>query len=106
MKLKELFTMIEYNNKFNKMMDTNIIQVVVLDAYFARDKHYVNLDKFIKDFNEVNYSCIDEDTELINKDGYIQFTVTDFDRIWENGTLKDVPKDITYNIHLDTIQIF
>lgn len=76
MKLKDLFKMIESNNKFANFMERNgykELQVIEIDGRDIEEE-FTKANDLIKEINECYYANIDDNIELINNNGYIEMT--------------------------------
>lgn len=105
MKLKDLDTMIESQNKFNEFIGSIERKVIILDVYQSINIKFNNIKELIKYFNKEFYGELTKETELYNDDGYIKFDVEYQTKNWNGKEIIEVTEKATYRIYIDEIQV-
>lgn len=103
MKLKELFEIIEKENKFNEFMGNCERKVVKMNEY-GYGKTFKTMKEFLKFFKEGFYGELTKDTILYNNNGFIKFDITYNEKEWNGIEVVSTEKQVTYSIYIDEIQ--
>jgi hypothetical protein len=110
MSLKEFCKCIENQNKLNDFMSDNLeykeIKVIKIDCYSFREKDFKTSKEIVKAINEEYYSNINENIELINNDGYVQFTFEQSIPNYTSGKLEYIKENKTITLYLKNMQIW
>ena len=108
MKLKELFKYVESQNKMSEFMCTNSeckeVHIVKIDDYSFREDEFKKSKELIKTINEEFYTNIDENIEIVNNNGYIQFTFEQSIPDYINGKFEYRKENKTITLYLDVKQ--
>lgn len=108
MKLKDLFKYVESQNKMSEFMNTNLsykgVHIVKIDDYSFREDEFKNSKELVKAINKEFYTNIDENIELVNNSGYIQFTFEQSIPDYINGKFEYKKENKTITLYLDVKQ--
>lgn len=109
MKLRDLFKMVEINNKFNEFMSTNGYKEVQVIKVNSRgfDNEYTKAKDLIKEINEGYYGNIKDDSiELVNNNGYIEMTFEQTIPDYVNGHFEYRKNEETISLYIETKQVW
>lgn len=101
MKLKELFKMVEYDNKFNSFTKRGGVEIVKIDNREFKDVEFESAKQLVKAINESYYTEINENIELVYEDEYIKMTFEQKIPEWRNGHFEYKKENMTINLYLD-----
>lgn len=113
MKLKDLFKYVESENKFNEFMSGNgykEVNYVGLNDRAFRGEEFTNVKDLVKVINEEYYANISSDTELTNRDGYIEMTfeqsIPDYKLVDGKVVKEETKQNMTISLFVDTKQVW
>ena len=112
MKLKDLFKIIEGNNKFADFMNNNGYKEIEVVKVNGRDidGEFTKVNDLIKEINECYYANIDSNIELVNRDGFIEMTfeqiIPDFKLVDGYVQKFENKENTTLSIYIETKQIW
>lgn len=109
MKLKDLFKMVETENKFNEFMGNGNykeVKFIKIDEYAFKDEEFTSVKSLAKAINDNYYANINGDIELANNDGYIQITFEQSIPDYRNGKFEYKKENETINLYIETKQVW
>lgn len=110
MKLKDLFKYVESQNKMSEFMNNNLgykeLHIVKIDDYSFREEEFKKAKDLVKLINKEYYGIIDENIELVNNNGYIQFTFEQSIPDYINGKFEYRRESKTITLYLDVKQVW
>lgn len=112
MKLKELFEMVESQNKFAEFMNNNGYKEIEVVKVNGReiDGEFTKAKDLVKEINECFYANVNENAKLVNNKGFIELTfeqeIPNF-KVVDGFVQKFIEKEnTTISLYVETKQVW